>query len=238
MKDILIEGVDRLGKDTLITGLKNRLGFFQTVHYQKPEMLDCLLSDARKQLGLGDDSASAEASIHALRQYQQHSFINMFKMLSSDGKFIMNRAHLGEFVYAPRYRKYDGSYIFELEKSFIHDRGSHFHQTTLLVLLHTSSWDFIEDDGQSFDFDKKDEEQMDFVRAFERSEIIHKLMLDVNDGAGGFVPKEKLLEAVIHAYLELPAMIHPTLNVWWTRDESGELTRHNLLQPDPKKLVS
>ena len=57
MKSIIFEGVDRLGKDTLIQGVKNRLGYFQTIHYQKPELLDFYLTEARKQTGRADDVA-------------------------------------------------------------------------------------------------------------------------------------------------------------------------------------
>ena len=236
MKSIIFEGVDRLGKDTLIQGVKNRLGYFQTIHYQKPELLDFYLTEARKQTGRADDVTDDAVKSFAAKLYQQKSFCEMFDMLSANRRYIMNRAHLGEFVYAPRYRKYDGSYVFDMEKQFIHDLGSNFHENTLLVLLHTSDFSFIKDDGLSFDFDKKEEEQNDFIRAFERSEIKHKLMLDVNDGLGNQVSREKLLETVIHTFHELPRMEHPILNVSWTY-EDGQLVRQNLLQPDPKKLI-
>lgn len=237
LKSIIIEGIDRTGKNTLIDGIKNQLGYFQTVHYQKPEILDSFMKLARHQLDLPDDSMHPKVTKAALKHYQAQSFSDMFKLLSTDVRFIMNRAHLGEFVYAPRYRGYSGDFIFDIENSFKEDQTSNFHDTTLLVLLHTSSFDFMKDDGLSFDFSKKDEEQMDFVRAFEKSDIKHKLMLDIHDGAGNFVPKEKLVEVVVQSYKELQTMYQQIIEVSWSRDAENNLNRHNYLQPNPKKLV-
>jgi hypothetical protein len=41
LKDILIiEGLDRLGKSTLIKNIQHRFGFYQVIHFGKPEILD------------------------------------------------------------------------------------------------------------------------------------------------------------------------------------------------------
>ena len=190
LKSIIIESVDMLGKDTLIRGIKNALGYFQVIHYQKPEILDSLKKDA-----LIVSSGEQDTIQTAQKMYQVDSFITMMNMLSTDSRFIMNRAHLGECVYAHRYRGYSGDYVFNLE----HGRAL---DTTLLVLLHTSSFDFVKDDGLSFDFSKKEEEQADFKIAFEKSSFKHKLMLDVHDGSGNFRPKVELVDAVVEAYLK------------------------------------
>jgi hypothetical protein len=238
IKSVIIEGVDRLGKDSLIKGIKDEIGYFNTVHYQKPELLKCFLNEARKQLNRGDSDLDDTVKNYALSLYQRRSFSDMFSMLSSDTRYIMNRAHLGEFVYSPRYRKYDGSYVFELENHFINDRGSKFHDTTLLVLLHTSDFSFIKDDGLSFDWDKKEEEQNDFIRAFERSQITNKVMIDVHDGDKHFVPFESILMTVLYAYYELPKMHDHNMNVSWNRSNpQGHLERVALVTPDPKKIV-
>lgn len=176
--NIIIEGVDRLGKDTLINGLLNKLGFFQVVHYQKPLKLQAL-----------DNS---------LAHYQTLSFEKMFSMLDQGG-MLLNRAHLGEIVYAPRYRGYSGDYVFQLESE--HPVAL---SNTLLVVLYASSWAPIHDDGESFDFTKKDEEQADFIKAYEHSAIKHKLFIDVTDGSGGtFIPRAEILERVTQRYMGL-----------------------------------
>jgi hypothetical protein len=238
INSIIVESVDRLGKDTLIKGIKDRLGYFHTIHYQKPELLEYYLKEARFQFNKPDDYIDLDIKRYAQRSYQQRSFVDMFGLLSSGNRYLMNRAHLGEFVYSPRYREYDGSYVFDLEERFIKDHGSKFHQTTLLVLLTSSDFAFITDDGLSFDWDAKEEEQNDFIRAFEKSNIVNKLMIDVNDGAGCFVPKDLILDTVLYAIAELPKQNHHVMNVNWDRNNvQDQLTRHAEITPDPRNIV-
>ena len=236
IKSIICEGGDRLGKDSLIKGIKDRLGYFNTVHYQKPELLECFLNEARTSQGKPDNFVDDQIRRYAFMTYQRKSFSDMFAMLSSEQRYIMNRAHLGEYVYSPRYRKYDGSYVFDLENKFTNDHGSKFTDTTLLILLHTSDFSFIKDDGLSFDWEKKEEEQNDFIRAFERSNIKNKVMIDVCDGIGNFVPKETILSSVLFALQELPQMNDNILQISWNYNQ-GKLERSSLTFPDPKRMV-
>lgn len=194
--NIAIEGVDRLGKDTLIKGLLNRLGFMQVIHYQKPLKL--------------------EALGNSLFAYQQRSFAKMFAMLEQGG-FLLNRAHLGEVVYSHRYRGYDGSYVYSLEQPTA-------CENTLLVLLHASSWAPITDDGESFDFSAKEAEQADFWRAWERSNIKHKLSLDVTCGIN-FVSAERLLQVVQSAF-EVLTPAETIIHVSWD-EVDGKLMQVN-----------
>lgn len=199
LRNIIIEGVDRLGKGTLIEGLQQELGYFQVIHYEKPKLLKSFLEIQENLPGHADHKKS-----QALKVYQEASFSQMFSMLSCSWmSFIMDRAHLGETVYAPRYRKYGGDYVFELEDMFINYTGSDFHEATLLVLLTTSDFSFIQDDGMSFDFDRKAEEQEDFKRAFEKSRIKAKLLIDVSNGKGGYKDATEILHTVKSAFLSL-----------------------------------
>ena len=235
IRSIAVEGIDRLGKDTLIKGIQQKLGAFQVVHYQKPELLDVYVNEAQRNFNT--TSVEGDVKAAALKNYQLDSFRNMFHMLSSGARLILNRAHLGEMVYAPRYRKYDGSYVFDLERQFKHDLGSNALDTTLLVLLHASDTSFIKDDGLSFDFAAKEAEQMDFIRAFERSNIRYKLMIDVSVN-GGYVPADKILTTVVTAYESIQNLNHPVWSVSWDYSDDGELIQVNELMPDPKGLVS
>jgi thymidylate kinase len=232
LKSIIIEGIDRLGKDTLIKEIMDRLRYFLVIHFQKPEILGCILKDVRRSQDLPDNIINDNVKMLAQKQYQQQSFINMMKLLSSDASLILNRAHLGEYVYSPRYRNYSGDYVFDLEMQ------SNFLDTTLLIVLHTSSFDFIKDDGLSFDFDKKEDEQMDFIRAFEKSNIKHKLLLDVNDSKGSFVPSDKLARIAIQAFQELPSMQHQIMHTYWEYDEESNLNAKTFLQPNPSKIIN
>lgn len=157
---IIICGIDKTGKDTLIKNLQNKLGYYPVIHHNKPQQLTCYSGDRTLEL------------------YQLTCFSNMFRILKSPNiNIMMNRAHLGEFVYAQRYRNYSGDYVFELEKKHeINNYGDVF-----LILLTCSDTSIMVDDGESHDFSKKDEEQLDFIAAYDKSIIMHKLMLNVYD---------------------------------------------------------
>ena len=175
----IIEGIDRLGKDTLIKNIQNELGYHFVIHYSKPEKLKYY-----------NDS---------LQEYQLASFENGFALIENCGvgiylnPLIFNRFHLGECVYAPLYRGYDGKYVFQLEENFEAWAWTH----AKLILLTTSDFSIITDDGESFDFSKKEDEQEMFKAAFETSILPNKVMIDVSNGKGGFkTPQEILQEAL------------------------------------------
>lgn len=169
----LIEGVDRMGKSTLIQGLLDTLGYHLVIHYDKPKKL-------LAYSGLSDP----------LFRYQWELYNEMFKLIENQVHVIFDRAHLGEMVYAPMYRKYDVGYIRSLELDAKTD-------TARLVLLTTSDFSFIEDDGLSIDFAKKEEEQTRFIKAFEVSAIKDKVLVDVSNGKGGYKSPEEILNLVL-----------------------------------------
>jgi len=173
----LIDGIDRLGKSTLIENLLNELGYHLVVHYGKPKKLT-----AYQPKHLHDDSPE--------RKYQEACNKEMFYMINAGIKVIFDRTHLGEMVYAPLYRKYRGDYIYEYEKNADTDH-------TRLILLTTSDFDICVDDGESFNFDNKVREQQSFLRAFCQSSIQDKVIIDVNDGTGKFKSPERILREAL-----------------------------------------
>ena len=175
----IIEGIDRLGKDTLIKNIQDRLGFHFVLHYSKPQQL---------------------AFYHgSLEAYQNESFERGFALIDnvSAGFFltplIFNRFHLGENVYAPLYRGYDGDYVFKFEEDF----GVHTFTHTNLILLTTSDFSILTDDGESFDFSKKEEEQEMFRKAFDKSILPNKVVIDVANGQGGYKDPLQILEEAL-----------------------------------------
>ncbi len=174
-KQFLIEGVDRMGKSTLIQGLLDRLGYHLVVHYEKPKKL---------QVYVEEDEASA------LRRYQIELYTQMFQMIDQGFNVIFDRAHLGEVVYAPMYRGYFGDYTFDMERWT--NRAD-----ARLILLTTSDFSFIKDDGLSLDFSKKELEQAKFIEAFNKSKIEDKILIDVSDGKGGYRSAESILNEVL-----------------------------------------
>lgn len=211
LKNIIIDGVDRLGKGTLIAGLQQQLGFFQTVHYQKPLAL--------------------EKYGYALETYQRASFNKMFSMLDQGG-MLLDRGHLGEAIYAPRYRGYSGSYVFDMEQQ--HPEAL---DNTLLILLTASNWDPIVDDGASFNFDAKAAEQLDFFKAWETSKFKYKMLVDVTCEAG-FVPPDLICTSVASAYERLYNLPMSIMCTSWEGEDLSNLKIFNELRADPKRSIT
>lgn len=174
----LIEGLDRLGKDTLIDGIQDELGYHQVLHFSKPKQLKCY----------GD-----------LYRYQRASFRNLFSLLSRahSARVICNRAHLGEAVYSPLYRGYSGDYVFDVERDY-HAEDLEYSKLVLLTEDFGRSQHFV-DDGLSFDPSKREQEQNLFLEAFKKSRMKHKQIVCVTDPATGlFRSKEDILREVLH----------------------------------------
>ena len=198
--NVILEGVDNLGKSTLIQGLMDRLGFAHVVHFSKPRVLPAY----QKELAVINPSAdAAEVDRLALRKYQAESYKTFFELLSiPEIRVLADRSHLGEAIYAHRYRGYRGDYVFQLER--IYEGGCVTDDdikqdplsNTLLVLLTTDDFTPIQDDGLSLDVNQREAEQADFVVAFQRSSFHHKLQLTVTEN-GKFRPVTELLNEII-----------------------------------------
>lgn len=181
-RKFLIEGLDRLGKNLLIAGIQNRLGYHAVIHCSKP---------------MPSDYYTSLSATGALRLFQEDAFRTMFSILQGAGSIIYNRAHLGECVYAPLYRGYSGSYVFDLENEFCAPRMANVR----LVLL-TENFDVskhFQDDGKSLGptTQRRDEQHL-FVRAFTLSRFPDKRMVNVTDaGTGGFRAANEILDEVL-----------------------------------------
>ncbi len=183
-RKLLIEGLDRLGKDTLIQGILDRHGYYQVLHFTKPLRLDFYARN---------DPSSA------FREYQDASFRTLFQLLQAApaAKILCNRAHLGECVYAPIYRGYSGEYVFDIERAF----DAHQLPDTRFVLLteNFGASKHFEDDGLSLGgAEKRRDEQKRFLAAFEQSTIRDKRTICVTDATTGrFRPKTAILDEAL-----------------------------------------
>lgn len=187
-----IEGLDRLGKSTLVEGIQRELGFFQVIHFGKPQRLE----KYKNALMPEDIAHDRDLCYPELFHYQQASFRNSMKLAKSGARIIFDRWHLGEAVYAPLYRKYDGNYVFDLEKRYDVDQES----MVRLILL-TEDFDaskhFVSD-GDSFDDTKREQEQNRFIAAFNKSIITDKRIICVTDpSTGNFRPAEDILKEAL-----------------------------------------
>ena len=172
---LLLEGIDRLGKTSIAEAVQNRVGYHTYFHCSKPEKL------ARYS---GSLIESPE------RRYQKETFHNMFKICETDINVIFDRAHLGETVYGPTARGYDGDYVFNIEKKYN-------TKDVTLILLYADPDFIVEDDGNSLNqFDLRPHEQEEFIRAFNKSSIKNKKMIKVNNG-NQYRPISNIINEVI-----------------------------------------
>jgi thymidylate kinase len=184
---ILVEGLDRLGKSTLVESIQQELGYFQVIHFGKPQHLK--FYEQKDNNGFVSTGESAYL-------YQHASFDNMFRILNSTARVIFDRAHLGECVYSPIYRNYSGDYVYDLECY----HGMDHNDSTKLILLveNMSISEHFVDDGLSFDITKRQQEQDLFEEAFHKSIIKNKQIICVTDPATGkFRSKEDILKEAL-----------------------------------------
>jgi hypothetical protein len=210
----MIDGIDRLGKSSLIQRIQDEEGYHLVIHYDKPKALKHninvaeLLKNSSKSmldnqfLYNHSDEDRDEMRRHigmsgpelARVIYQQSTNFCMFELLKSPIPIIFDRTHLGEMVYSPLYRNYPGSYVFDLEKQFLAESSPKVGESVKLILLTTSNFDMLEDDGLSFDFAKKEDEQKMFIEAFNKSSLKNKVLVDVHNGNGGYKTYEEIFK--------------------------------------------
>ena len=185
-----IEGLDRLGKSTLIQSIKQRLGYYQVIHFSKPERLAAYTNSYHY------DENYQKINNADLFHYQKSSFINSMLMVKSGARIIFDRWHLGEAVYSPLYRGYNGDYVFELEKKFELDQ-----QTNLRLILLVEDFSkskHFNDDGQSLgSVENRSKEQEMFINAFNKSIIADKSIVKVTSEDGKFRDREDILKEVV-----------------------------------------
>lgn len=181
MKLIIVEGTDNIGKDTVISKL-------------------CELFDTVTLIHCGSPKTKIFQS-----QYQD----DLFKEYAEDiidGKYdttdciIMNRSHIGEYVYGQLYRGRSAEDIKEMI-SYVDDiLLSNPTLTIKYVQLLSSSIELRKkyDDNKSLskmndDLMKKENEL--FLKAYENS-VLDKCLIYVND-EDGFLPKEEIFQEVV-----------------------------------------
>ena len=157
---ILIEGQDRTGKDTLIKYLTQQLFEYS------PIVIHCI----------GPSKKCKEP----LKQSKEF-YKNLLLLISNNNNnFILNRSHLGEIVYGPLYRNYDGYYVLDLEKKYLLNTD----KNVILISLIDSSYKNIKrEDGDSLSNNTEDinNEIKQFKNMYELSNIKNKLFIDINN---------------------------------------------------------
>lgn len=182
-KFFIIEGLDRCGKDTQIGLLQKRYfpEFWHVFHYSKIPF----------------------DQINQHKEYSESLYSDMFLLMAdniiSERNFIFNRSHLGESVYAPLYRGYDGDYVFDIERKFLEPTGDVLQQRLFMITLVNDPAILVKrDDGLGFTKSeegiKKEKER--FERAHNKSLIKNKLLIN----CGTMTPEE--ISDIIYNFIE------------------------------------
>lgn len=168
---IIFEGMDNCLKDSSINLLRNDLSAeTHVIKYSSPPN-----------------------QIKEKENYQKHHFSDMFYLIdsvkSSDRNIILNRSHIGEYVYSQLYRGYHADWIFDLEKEFFNRQKT--PVKILLILLYDSNNESLRtrEDGKSLsqaENIKLDRERELFIEAFNKSYIPNKLKFNLSE-----LPRDK-----------------------------------------------
>jgi thymidylate kinase len=167
---IIVEGPDNCGKSTQIKLLRSAFAdkhLFHVLHY------------------------SNFMKVENVRDISERYYDEMFQIISdtTDFDLILDRSHLGEYVYSPMFRKYDGTYIFELEKKYKIQRRNDVY---LIVLIDSPENLVTREDGLSLgiSLDHKEAEINAFKEAYEKSIIKNKILINIKDKSVKDVHKE------------------------------------------------
>ena len=186
MRLLLIEGPDRVGKNSLIKNLCSQSENYIVRHWGPAK---------------GDTDFEK-------RNYQYQFFKKEFQLASERNKYempdkqryprdiyIWNRSHIGEWVYGDLYRKTNPhEWVMRMEKDFSFDIDPSVY---LLFLWAPAEFLANRDDGLSFSgkTESRSAELIRFEHAFEQSKIMNKLMLNVSDG-DKYRPESEIFEDV------------------------------------------
>lgn len=180
MKTIIIEGIDRCGKDTVISHILSKFENSVLVHSVAPK------GDTNEE----KEEWQKKTFKRDLLFCAQCSDNDIFKDTKS--AFVFNRSYLGECVYGPMYRGTDSSWVLDLEEEYLD-----LDNTYLIVMYADPSFIVSRDDGESFtrDIAKKEEEIDRFTEAYAKSKVKNKLLMQVNDG-NDYMSLEKEFETI------------------------------------------
>ena len=168
---IIIEGVDALGKSTQIQKIKEE--------FEKRGISVHILHYSNIKAFGNDSKKIREASY---KQYRDMLKLANYAASEDSMALILDRSHIGEAVYSPLYRNYNGDFVFEEEKTFLWQDNL----KRIKLILFTDEVEAIikrdkeRNDGQSFSLDpemKKKELEL-FDKAFEKS-ILNKKRIEL-----------------------------------------------------------
>jgi thymidylate kinase len=148
MRIIIFEGMDCIGKTTMIENLVDCFSNIETYHFGKPK-----------------GNTNDEKYFYQYGQFDMfYKTLEMFK--DTDKTILLDRSHIGEYVWGPVFRNKYPMYLPKLEDEILEKFGEHIHA----FLLYSNDIDEIqkrfEYRGEEFPNDWEKVQEM-FVDAFQ-----------------------------------------------------------------------
>lgn len=178
---LIIEGMDRCGKSTLVEHLRKR-------YFTSPNILV--------------HHSSSPPKVENPNSWELKHYASLFRTSKDLVKFggydiIFDRFHLGAAVYGEKYRNANPADVYELDNHYLCD----YHNAALILLTDNPEAIMSRDDGDSLESSIHDygQTQSAFIEAFTVSSCMNKLHINITDN-GGFVNTiptvEKFLDGV------------------------------------------
>ena len=163
---LIIEGMDRCGKSTLVEQLRKN-------YFTSPNILVHHSSSPPK---VTDPN---EWEIIHYRKLLDTSYALNY---THDFNVIFDRFHLGAIVYGKKYRNADPEDIYSIEQMYIHPND----EIALILLTDYGSRIVERDDDDSIESTEEEFDQTGeaFEEAFERSIIPNKLHINITENGG------------------------------------------------------
>lgn len=185
MKLLIIEGGDRVGKNTLIESVAREYTHVIHRHWGFPKGE----TDAEKT-AFQKDFFNWEFKLHNILQTASND-------VDKNSIIIWNRSHIGELVYGTIYRNSQPeTWVMDLEKKYCFDQADNIY----LVYLHADP-EFVikQDDGKSYsaNLEDKQTELAKFFDAINKSSIRKKLSIKVNEN-GEYKNEQDILNSVFN----------------------------------------
>jgi thymidylate kinase len=179
---IIVEGQDRVGKTTQIELLRNSY-----VH-SSPVVKYSKIKPKYKH--------NPEHIFEKSKLLYEEMFNMIFDSAADERDLILDRAHLGEYVYSKRYRSYSGKYVFDLEKQFVNDVDLWVDNIYLIILINSDLEELYKRDdclSHSNAIEAMATDKIRFMKAYKKSTIPNKCIIDCN-GLTSDVVHKKILE--------------------------------------------
>lgn len=188
MKLLIIEGIDRTGKNTLISNL---LQFYSNVVIRH-------FSSAYGLSNIDKYKFQFEFFQKEFMMFRNNSglFSNPISSKRNEDLWIWNRSHIGEKVYGGLYRKTPTDWIYDMEKQFSFDIDPNIY---VVNLYGDPEFLFYNEDGLSIGktLENKSNEIQAFREAVSLSSIKNKISIRVDDGFNNYIDSDIITSKVL-----------------------------------------